>query len=221
MNWIGRRIATLSYVAVWPALYVTAAVVFLVQVGGLETGGGTLGTADWLILAAATGLGTYLLDRVKLRDAWLDPADAAAHPARYGFLARRTGVVRGVAVAALAVASVAGAAMGTWWGWAAALPAASAAGVVAYAARPRAQRGSARPKDVLVFKNVYVAAGITGFAAAVVMAAAHRGVTPVELMRGLWSPVVVFALVQLFGRVMVDAALCDLDDESADRRFGT
>jgi 4-hydroxybenzoate polyprenyltransferase len=94
-------------------------------------------------------------------------------------------------------------------------------GVAAYAARPRGRRP--RPKDIIGVKNAYVAGGIVGFAVLSVLAVA----APVDSLEG-WlgagrTHVVPIAVagVLLGVRVALDAALCDIDDESADREYGT
>jgi hypothetical protein len=94
-------------------------------------------------------------------------------------------------------------------------------GVAVYAARPRGTR--ARPKDVIAIKNAYVAGGIVGFTVLATLCTA----APADTLRSWLDtarlhalPLVAAAL--LVGlRVYLDAALCDLDDEAADRRFGT
>lgn len=198
-----------SYLAVWVGLYFAAAVVALAQVAGawppVEGRRGAWGEA--IGLAFCVGMGVYLLDRVKLSDRLLDPADAAAHPERAGFVARHARAIR-VLIAALAVV---GMALGAVISWVLVpLVVAAHAGVMLYGGRAR--RGRARPKDVLVVKNAYVAAAITGFAA-VVVGAAQGWVLA-------WGAAV-FSAGLLFVRVMADSVICDVEDEHADRRFAT
>jgi 4-hydroxybenzoate polyprenyltransferase len=100
-------------------------------------------------------------------------------------------------------------------------PSLAAAGVIAYAGRPRTRR--ARPKDVLVLKNAVVAAGITGFATMVAIGAAASAPTlaaarDIALAHALQ---IALACVHVAVRVFADAALCDLDDERSDRSHGT
>lgn len=163
-----------------------------------------------LAVTFLTAIATYLLDRVKLHDAWLDPADRDAHPARFEFLARRSRSVRLLIVAAVAGAVALGATMSRLM---AAMPIASCVGVLLYAARPRGS--SPRPKDVIVLKNVYVAGGIAAFAVVITFAAAAA------LGGAVAATTAVFLVAYLGIRVFADAALCDLDDEQADRRHGT
>jgi hypothetical protein len=204
-----------GHLALWAGLYAGAAVVCLGQTAGVPGWESAWARWDLLVYAWATAAAVYLLDRVKLADRWLDPADAAAHPRRYAFLARRAGRVRGLAAILIAVALAAGARAG----WVApAMCAAAAAGVVLYAGRPRRERP--RVKDVLILKNLYVAGGITGFAVLVALLAHGGGAS---LRDGLMArpAALAAAAALLLVRVAADAALCDLDDESADRAHRT
>ncbi len=200
----------LSYAAVWPGLYVAAGVAYISQIGV-----GRVVRWDALLMSLLTGMGAYLLDRAKLRDDWLDPPDGVAHPERFEFVRRHRRGLRVMALLWLAGATWLGWRMSDG-GWGAAMPVLSAAGVVAYAAGPR--RGRARPKDVLVLKNAYVAGGICGFALLTHLAACGARVG--ELAGGV-TPALVYGVVTLFLRVGADSVLCDLDDAHADRRFGT
>ncbi|USN98941.1 MAG: hypothetical protein H6810_12440 [Phycisphaeraceae bacterium] len=166
-------------------------------------------------MAFAAGVGVYLLDRAKLRNSWLDPADREAHPERFAFIRDHAGAVRGLAVLLLVGAGAIAAefAPPRDRGILEAVPLVAFAGVVAYAAMPRGSRP--RIKDVLIVKNAYVALGITGFAA---------------LMSWLWFPAVdpvaawrswAFAAAVVAIRVVTDAMLCDLDDLDADARHAT
>ena len=169
----------------------------------------------WVLL---TGISAYALDRVKLRDAWIDPADVHGQPRRYGYLRPRARMVRMLAFAAL----VSGTVIGMRVTPSAPVAAISAVcGVVCYAPGPR--RGRARLKDVHGLKNLYIAAGITGFA----VIAAVAGASPIGTVAEMWrvaaahAAPIACAAALLAVRVAVDAALCDLDDEESDRRFGT
>jgi hypothetical protein len=207
-----------SHAAVWAGLYIAGAVVCLAQVAGLDAAVPAGMRVRAAVFAFCTAAAVYLLDRAKLRDAWLDPADAQAHPRRYAFVAGHSAWLRGLLAVLLAAAAWLG------WGlvvWGAVVPLVAAVGVLVYAGRPRTSRP--RPKDVVLLKNVYVAAGITGFAALVSVAAAGPGVG----LSGVWDIAAAHALplavscVFVAVRVFADAVLCDLDDEEADRRFGT
>lgn len=203
----------LSALAFWPGLYLAGAVLFVIYI----TDAAPIHPFGPALFALMTGVGVYLLDRIKISDRRLDPADRAARPARFAFLTAHTAGVR-----LLAAASLAASVLIAWRsappgriGWLAAVPLVAAAGVVVYAAGPRRTRP--RPKDIIVFKNAYVASGIVGFAL---------------LTARLWEPAPlltspdhitpwVFTAGVLFARVFADATLCDLDDIEADTRFGT
>jgi 4-hydroxybenzoate polyprenyltransferase len=206
---------SLSYLTLWASLYVTGAVACFGDIAGLEK------SALWgrtLVFAFLTAAATYLLDRVKLRDGWLDPADQVAHPERYAFLAANSWPTR-VLIVLLALGS---AVVGyTLTPIGPLLTLAACAGVIAYAGKPR--QGRARIKDVFLFKNGFVAAGIAGFAAVIALLAAGGG-RSVEAARAIfehhWAPMSL-AVIQLFVRVFADAVVCDLDDEHADRSYRT
>src|SRR5204862_668207 len=88
--------------------------------------------------ARVTALAAYLLDRVKVFDEWLDPADELAHPARYAFLRRHSGVVR----ASMAGLWLLSAVIGAWiHPMGLVVTAAAAAGVMVYAGFPRGESG--------------------------------------------------------------------------------
>lgn len=205
-------IQSLSHLALWPGLYVAAAVTFVLQIAGAAIPAKNL--LHLLLLAFLTAVGVYLLDRVKLRDAWLDPADAAAHPDRYQFLAQRSGSVRVIAFASLAIAGVVGWLNRAPYHVLVAVPVIAAGGVLLYAARPRGTRP--RPKDILIIKNAYIAGGITGFALLLALCVIDSSMLTQRATGGL-----ILAGAALLCRVFADAALCDLDDLHADRRFGT
>ena len=219
MRWFARINSSLSHLTLWASLYSTAAVVCFAQVAGLRLSG-SFG-ASWALAlgyAFTTAATVYLLDRVKLRDRWLDPADEAAHPDRFGFLSRNAKTARLVAVVMGAASVLLGRRLHPL---APLLTLGACIGVVAYAGRPRRER--ARIKDVFLLKNLFVAAGITVFAAAVCVMSTGSGGS-FEGIRTLvvhnWI-VLAFAVAQLLLRVFADAAVCDLDDEHADRSYRT
>jgi len=207
-----------SHTGVWAGLYVTGAVVCAAQLSGMNPGTPTakLGLAAGFACTTATAV--YLLDRVKLRDSWLDPADALAHPSRFAFVSRHAAALRVVMVCLLLLSS--------WLGeqlvvGGATVPWIAAAGVLLYAGRPRERRR--RPKDVLFLKNAYVAVGIASFAGLVAWAVGtpEPGATSSTVHVVARAGLVIMVFVQIAGRVLADAVLCDLDDEHADRQYGT
>lgn len=210
-------IEAIGHVGAWAGAYCTAAAVCFVQLAGL----GDTPSAALVLSVFLTATGAYALDRVKLRSEWIDPADIESQPARYAFLKAHARAVRLGAILSILAAGALG-----WFisVWAPAACVLAAAGVVAYAPRPRATRP--RVKDVPWIKNVYVAAGISVFAALAGLAAREQrdsGADPsiTTLLAGLSRPGAISTLVLLMARVIVDAALCDLDDETSDARFGT
>lgn len=210
-------IEAIGHVGTWAGVYCAAAAVCFVQLAGLADAPGV--ALMFSVLLTATG--AYALDRVKLRDAWIDPADIEAQPARYAFIKAHAPTVRFGAIFAIIAAGAIGLFISAWAPAACVL---AAVGVVAYAPKPRAYRP--RMKDVPWLKNVYVAAGISVFAALAGLAAhgpreAGASESIERLLTKLCQPSVIATLVLLMLRVLVDAALCDLDDETSDARFGT
>ncbi|MCC6228450.1 MAG: UbiA family prenyltransferase [Phycisphaerales bacterium] len=224
-----RSLAHLAHLALFAAVYVAAAVVCAAQLSGAQAAL----TPGVLLYAWSTALLAYLLDRVKLRDAWLDPADRAAHPARFAFLFAHRRAARLLMAGAGVLSLVSG--------WmlhpATPIPIAAAgtvvtiAGVLLYAGRPRPLHGGPRVKDRFVVKNLFVGAGVAGFAVLVVgLAAARPGgaggndaATASDLISRLPRPplLLVLVFVYLTLRIYADAVLCDIDDEVSDRVHGT
>ncbi|MCC6677654.1 MAG: hypothetical protein IT436_10965 [Phycisphaerales bacterium] len=202
-----------SHLAVWSGLYIAAGVYCFADLARLWPSTTPGRRAHLLAFAFCTAAAVYLLDRVKLADRWLDPADDAAHPHRFRFLARRSRAVRILSGLLLLVAAVLGFFISPL---APALVLAAATGVIAYAGRPR--RARPRIKDVFLLKNFYVAAGITGFAALITILS--QSADPLGSIRSHAAAIAASA-AHLIVRVWADAALCDLDDEAADRAFGT
>ena len=193
----------LGHAAVWAAFYSGACTLMVAQLalGERDPGEGPV------LFAALTGLGVYLLDRAKLSDRALDPADEQAQPARFAFVRRWAGVLRVSAVACLVGASVLG-----WlieWPLVGA-PWVGAVVVLFYGGGLAWPRG--RLKRWVVVMNLVVAVGLTGFAAvaAGMTGFLDRGVVP--LGEGLAVVVLV-----VFG----DAVLCDIADAEADLDAGT
>lgn len=197
-----------GHVAVWAGAYVIGALI----AGAVVAGVGAFGS-EWRDLVAmwcvgATGVGVYLVDRVKLADRWLDPADARAHPDRWAFLHPRRRLLRAVALAA-GLSAIAGACVLA--PWLVLVVIGAFVGVLAYAGLPPdPHRPPRRLKDMLVVKNLAV--GMSIAALSVLALKAARDVPLASLI----TPGFV-----LTGIVFADAALCDLDDMSSDAAFGT
>lgn len=210
-------IEAIGHVGAWAGAYCAAAAVCFVQLAGLADAP----SISLVVSVFLTATGAYALDRVKLSDAWIDPSDIASQPVRYAFLKAHARVVRFGALLAIAAAGLIGYSISAWAPAACVL---AAVGVVAYAPKPKV--GRPRVKDLPWLKNLYVAAGISVFGALAGLAAREprdggAGTPFMTLLSGLWRPNAILTLVLLMARVLVDAALCDLDDESSDARFGT
>jgi len=194
--------------ALWPALYVAGVAFFLSDVSGLP-----LPTPAYACAFGCT-LGSYLLDRVKLGDRWLDPADAPGHEQRRALLRAQAGSLRLVALAALGGGALAG--------WlvhplAGALPLASAVGVTLYTVRRPLTTPGRRIKDRLILKNAAVAFSIVALGAALLALArlGAEGAPPLDPAR----IAVALGAATLF--VGSDAALCDVPDAQLDRAHAT
>jgi hypothetical protein len=188
--------------ALWVSLYVTAVFICFwhIAAGGAPPAAG--------VVAAATIAGaTYLLDRAKLSDRRLDPADLAAHPARAAFVRRRRRAIRAAILGLAAVGAVSAA---TLHPAAAALAPLALLGVTLYAGRPPLP-GRPRVKDRLILKNLAVGASLAGLGATLAFATDH------ELNLGACAIAFAFACAL----ATADAILCDLDDAASDARFGT
>src|SRR3954454_9251554 len=98
MSALTRLHTSLSHLAFWASLYVTGAVLCFSHIAGgpNELQGRHVLTLTYAFL---TGAAVYLLDRIKARDAWLDPADQEAHPARFQFLEQHGAAVRVLSLA--------------------------------------------------------------------------------------------------------------------------
>lgn len=203
----------LGHLALWVGLYVAGAAACLWNLAG--------SSPPVLVLAfsLATAMSVYLLDRVKLRTSLLDPADRRAHPDRFAFLTRHAGRVRILGLGLIGTAMVTGwlihpAALG--------LVLVSHLGVLVYAARPATSDGRTRRiKDVLLVKNLAVAASITAFCGAIWILI-HLGAQDLDSLDAgaALTPIAVPGLFLLLV-VLGDAMLCDLDDAAGDRAFGT
>jgi 4-hydroxybenzoate polyprenyltransferase len=189
-------------------LYVTASLLCLVQTSGLDLPPARAVAA--YICALATGMSVYLLDRVKLTDHLLDPADPHAKPGRYSFIHPRRARLRGLA---FVLATVGAATAGFVHPLGVLLVLASFVGIHLYSGRAAHSGPRRRVKDHLLIKNFAVAASITAFAVVL-------GLLGSVTESRSW-PLVVAAAALLAMRIAADAALCDIDDEEADRLFGT
>lgn len=211
-----RVLALISFLAVWPTLYVLSCfgvVILLAAPGPLE--GARIAAAGGFV--AATAAAAYLLDRVKVRDAWLDPADAVGQGGRFAFIARHAAPLRLTVIILVCI----GTALAGWLSpWLVAAPLLAVIGVWMYAGRPRRVHG--RPKDLLYIKTLYTSAGITGFSLLVAFTAVNpRGLRAWVEEVGLHTMLWVIPGLALLVRVVADAVLCDIEDVESDRMHGT
>lgn len=187
-------IAALGDLAVYPAVYLAASVWLFSLAAGT--------TLDQPIpyIVAILGLGLYLLDRVKLQEGWLDPADLRGQPARHGFVRRHSGTVRLLAFTCLVLSGVGLIVFEPQLLFVVPL---GVAAVLVYAfAGPKRRR----LKDLPLIKPLLIGIGIT------LLAVFAGG----EGHAGLVLPVIFLLLV-----TTGDAAACDIEDHHTDRRFGT
>ena len=212
-----RSLETLGDLAVLPAVYVAAAAALLSLLAGTTIAPRTVafvGLVAWAV---------YLLDRVKWRGAWIDAADAEAHPRRQRRLLRHRVRWRVLAVASLGAATLLGAGLApsssAFAAWPATLPGAAAIGAFLYGGRPRLDRP--RPKDRLAFKNAAVALAITALCVVAVATAAGWGDTPTTTLHAFARGPFLLASIAIALRVAADAVWCDLDDAASDRRHRT
>jgi 4-hydroxybenzoate polyprenyltransferase len=195
-------LARAGHLALWIGLYfagayLSAAILLVRQVSPLAIVGSFL-----------TGVGLYLLDRVKVRDSFLDPADLVGQPERHGFLHGRRSRVRALAWGTLAAGTVA---LARIHPLNLLLPPVLIGGVIIYAS---IRRERPRPKDVLLLKNLLPGGAISVLAVALAWESPARH-TPPEASHAAG------VLLGLVLAVTADAMLCDLDDIAVDRRFGT
>jgi len=180
--------------AVYPAVYLVAAVWLF-----SDAAGNALDPSIPFIVAVLA-LGLYLLDRVKLQEGWLDPADLQGQPARHGFLRRHSGAVRLGAFACLVLAGIGLIVFEPQLLFVVPL---GVAAVLVYAfAGPKRRR----LKDLPLVKPLLIGIGITLLA----VIAGGPG------SEGHLLPAIFLVLV-----TTGDAAACDIEDRHTDRRFGT
>ncbi|MFG0243756.1 MAG: hypothetical protein ACF8R9_13300 [Phycisphaerales bacterium JB054] len=207
---VTRALAAAGHLAIWVGLYFAAAYASAAILLGRAV------QLDPLAAAFCAGVGLYLLDRLKLRDDLLDPADLAADERRHRFLRARRRLLRTTAWVVLGLGTILVVAIHPAN---VVLPPIGVLGVLAYS-RPRKSRR--RPKDLLVLKNLMPGCAIGGLG--VILAVQ----SPVHASRLYGTPVgaeaFTFALavcVSLVLLVAADAMLCDLDDVAADRHAKT
>jgi 4-hydroxybenzoate polyprenyltransferase len=189
---------------VWPGLYAVAALSWMLHLTRAVPNPPLRVSALLFVFLATTG--AYLLDRIKLRHAWIDPADQLGQPQRYEILLRHERLYRALAFGMLLLAAIVGSTISRWAVVAVAL---TVIGIVAYAPTPRGR--VARPKDLFLLKNLYTALGLAGFVA----------LTEVSFSQAVLKPAGLLVVGLLTCRILIDAALCDTDDIEPDKISGT
>ncbi len=199
--------------AVWVGLYIAGAVVLM---GDLVSQSIPMRA---LVFSFGTGMGVYLLDRVKLTDAMADPSDALAHPKRHRLITRNARWVRVLMALVLVLAVMTGWSLGGWV--LGALVCLAILGVLIYGGMParKPPEHAWRIKDLFLLKNFAVAGSITLFCGVVLVVLRQpepdAGAIFAAFLR-LGSGGLVIGLI-----VLGDAILCDIDDVRADAKFGT
>lgn len=207
---IASLVAAIGHLAGWVGLYFAAAYASAALLLGRTV------QLDPLAAAFCAGVGLYILDRLKLRDALLDPADLATHEQRHRFLRARARPLRILAWGMLAIGTVLVVAIHPAN---ALLPPVGVLGVLAYS-RPHKQRR--RPKDYFLLKNLMPGGAIGGLGVILAVQSPVRGSSLHDSPTGTWAlPFIGAVLVALVLLIAADAMLCDLDDIAADRASRT
>jgi len=201
-----RAFAAAGHLAVWVGFYFAAAYASAAFLLGKAV------QINALFAAFCAGVGLYLLDRLKLHDGLLDPADLAADKQRHGFLRSRSRALRVTAWCVLALGTVLVVSIRPAD---AVLPLVGILGVLSYSHAPKSRR---RPKDVLLLKNLMPGVAIGGLG--VILAAQSPALAAHSAGRDR-SLVALAVFVVLVLVVAADAMLCDLDDVAADRSART
>ncbi|MEO0511409.1 MAG: UbiA family prenyltransferase [Planctomycetota bacterium] len=186
------------------SLYGIGAVLFVWH----SSGGAAVSREGWLALAGAAAVvwGVYAIDRVKLRDAWREPGDGSG--LRKWVVRRHGRWLRTMAAMMVLVGSVL---LGLAAWQLAGLGLLGVGAVLAYDGRPHASQTG---RGVRVGSLKRSAAAKNGMVAVayVVLAGSVSAALSGQAIAGV--------LAALFVRVLIDAALCDLDDIDADRAAG-
>jgi len=214
-------VAPLGHVALWLGLYFVAVYALAALLLDRHL------TTPALIGSFAAGMAIYLLDRLKLSDAALDPADLLANEPRHVFLRQRASLYRICAWVLVAIGTVAVVALHPIN---LILPVVGVGGVLLYShAKPQPNEHSAsnapaiahrRLKDRLVLKNLLPGGAIAGFGTMLALQSPGNTDEPFALVDIVHWPTIVTA-VFLTMVITLDAALCDIEDMPADAAHHT
>ncbi len=202
---ISATIRTLGHLALWPTLYAVGVLV-------LTDWFFTNTTPQWaaVCFVAFCAHGCYLLDRVKISDTRLDPADQLAQPTRYQFLISHARIMRLMILADLALATIAAAIFAPVLAW---IPATALWCVHLYAGRA-SDVTNPRLKDFPAIKAFFIAGGHGALALAATLG--EHGFHTHQIPLAAW-----ISLIGIGAIVFGDAVLCDLDDHDTDQQFAT
>lgn len=187
----------------YPTLYVWGAACLLADIAIVRRP-----SPPATVFLLATSLSVYLADRVKLRDAWHDPADEAANPIRDHWVWRHRHPLRGIALLSALVGIIAAL---TYAPVLAPAPLFGQLAVWLYAGTPRGSRVSPRLKDKLPLKNLAAASGIIVLSTAATTIGARADT--LSVLRHAAFPALLI--------VACDCLLCDIPDRVGDREYGT
>lgn len=193
----------LSALAVYPTLYVWGTACLLADVAIVRRP-----ATPATVFLLATSLSVYLADRVKLCDAWHDPADEAANPIRDHWVWRYRRPIRAFALLSALVGVLVAL---TYAPVLAPAPFVGQLAVWLYAGTPRGSRVSPRLKDHLPLKNLAAASGIIVLSTAATTIGSRADT--LSVVRHAALPALLI--------VACDCLLCDIPDRTGDRDFGT
>lgn len=194
--------AAAGHLALWVGLYFAGAYVAAVLLLGETIHPGALGASF------CAGVGLYLIDRVKIRDAWLDPADIEGDERRHRFLRQHRRTLR---VAAWIILAAGYLSVSATHPSNLVLPLIGIGGVIWYS---KPTRRAPRLKDRAMLKNLLPALAIASLAVILAETSVWHVAHHATVTTGL-----VFAGLVL--QVAADAMLCDLDDLATDAAHGT
>ena len=199
-------LAAAGHLALWVGLYAASWTCIALWMFEVTVSRAAVGVAFCATIAV------YLLDRIKLRNSAVDPADVEAHPARLTFLTHHALFVRALMILFMVAAGVIG---WTLTPWLLLILIAASVGVWLYGSMPRRPR----VKDRLIIKNAAVAVSMTALFTALAIYADEPNAG--SFWPEAWPPT--FWSVSLFGalHIFADAMLCDLDDAPSDAAYGT
>ena len=197
-----RFLQIFGHLAGWATLYSVGVALVLCTLVNLQY------RVDMLIYVAICAHAGYLLDRVKLRDQQLDPADLMADPQRHHYLRRNLVWIRKLMILEWLIALIVGVTISPLLGGLVFV------GVLAGFAYAGWKPGRiSRLKDLSGLKAVPVSGAVVGLATAAV----YRG----DIESLFRESRIIAYLIGIGFIVFGDAVICDLDDQLSDKQFRT